>query len=45
VPLISKEFGSLWGCSPDGKWLYYSEHITNGVWRIASGGGKPELLP
>jgi WD40 repeat protein len=25
VPLTSKEFGSLWGCSPDGKWLYYSE--------------------
>ena len=45
VPLTSKEFGSLWGCSPDGKWLYYSEQITNGVWRIASGGGKPELVP
>jgi len=45
VPLTSKEFGSLWGCSPDGKWLYYSEQITNGIWRIASGGGKPELVP
>jgi serine/threonine protein kinase len=45
VPLTSKEFGSLWGCSPDGKWLYYSAQITNGVWRIASGGGKPELVP
>jgi Tol biopolymer transport system component len=44
VPLTSKEFGSLWGCSPDGKWLYYSTQITNGVWRIASDGGKPELV-
>jgi eukaryotic-like serine/threonine-protein kinase len=45
VPLTSKEFGSLWGCSPDGKWLYYSAQITNGVWRIPSDGGKPELVP
>ena len=45
VPLTSKEFGSLWGCSPDGKWLYYTEQITNGVLRIASGGGKPEPVP
>lgn len=45
VPLTSKEFGSLWGCSPDGKWLYYSTQITNGVWRISSSGGKPELVP
>ncbi len=44
-PLTSKEFGSLWGCSPDGKWLYYSEQITNGVSRIASAGGKPEPVP
>ena len=45
MPLTSEEFGSLWGCSPDGKWLYYTEQITNGVLRIASGGGKPELVP
>ena len=45
VPLTSKQFGSLWGCSPDGKWLYYTEQITNGVSRIAAGGGKPELVP
>ena len=45
VPLTSGEFGSFWGCSPDGKWLYYSEQITNGVSRIASGGGKPEPVP
>ncbi len=45
VPLTSGEFGSLWGCSPDGKWLYYTQQITNGVWRVAAGGGKPELVP
>jgi len=45
VSLTSKEFGSLWGCSPDGKWLYYSEQVTNGVSRIPSGGGKPEVVP
>lgn len=43
--LTSKEFGRLWGCSPDGKWLYYSEQTTNGVLRIHSGGGKPEPVP
>ena len=45
VPLTSGEFGSLWGCSPDGKWLYYSQQITNGVLRIAAGGGRPEVVP
>ncbi len=45
VSLTSKEFGGIWGCSPDGKWLYYSELMTNGVSRIPSGGGKPELVP
>ncbi len=45
VPLTSGEFGSFWGCSPDGKWLYFSERHTNGVLRISSGGGKPELVP
>ena len=45
VPLTSGEFGSFWGCSPDGKWLYYSERLANGVLRISSGGGKPELVP
>ena len=45
VSLTSKEFGSLWGCSPDGKWLYYSEQTMNGVSRIPSGGGKPEPVP
>ncbi len=45
VPLTSGGFGSFWGCSPDGKWLYYTEQITNGVLRVAAGGGKPELVP
>jgi eukaryotic-like serine/threonine-protein kinase len=45
VPLTSGGFGSLWGCSPDGKWLYYTAQITNGVWRVAAGGGNPELVP
>ena len=45
VSLTSGEFSRLWGCSPDGKWLYYTEQITNGVLRMASGGGKPEFVP
>ncbi|HXM61396.1 MAG TPA: protein kinase [Terriglobales bacterium] len=45
VPLTSGEFGSLWGCSPDGKWLYYSEQTGAGVFRVAATGGKPELVP
>jgi serine/threonine protein kinase len=45
VPLTSGEVGSLWGCSPDGKWLYYTEQLTNGVLRVAAGGGKPEPVP
>jgi serine/threonine protein kinase len=45
VPLTSGEFGSLWGCSPDGKWLYYTDQIVNGVLRVPANGGKPELVP
>ena len=45
VPLISGDFGSFWGCSPDGRWLYYTDRITNGVLRVSAGGGKPELVP
>ena len=45
VPLTSGEFGSFWGCSPDGKWLYYTEQVTNGVLRVAAGGGNPEFVP
>jgi Tol biopolymer transport system component len=45
VPLTPGNFGSFWGCSPDGKWMYYSEQITNGVLRVSAGGGKPEVVP
>jgi Tol biopolymer transport system component len=45
VPLTSGEFGSFSGCSPDGKWLYYTEQVTNGVSRVSASGGKPELVP
>ena len=40
------EFGNLWDCSPDGKWLYYSTGGQGGgVYRIAASGGQPELIP
>ncbi len=45
MPLSSGDFGSFWGCSPDGKWLYYTEQFTNGVLRVPASGGKPELVP
>jgi eukaryotic-like serine/threonine-protein kinase len=45
VPLTSGEFGGLWGCSPDGKWLYYTETEANSLMRVAAGGGKPERVP
>ena len=38
--------GVLWGCSPDGKWLYYSDNPPlSGVWRVPSAGGTPEVVP
>ncbi len=38
--------GVLWGCSPDGKWLYYSDNPPlSGVWRVPSAGGTPEIVP
>jgi eukaryotic-like serine/threonine-protein kinase len=45
VSLTSGEFGGLWGCSPDGKWLYYTEGEANSLMRVAAAGGKPELVP
>ena len=45
VALTSGDFGSFWGCSPDGKWLYYSAQIASGVLRVSAGGGKPESVP
>jgi serine/threonine protein kinase len=36
----------LWTCSPDGKWLYYSDvPYTPGIQRVPAAGGKPESLP
>ena len=38
--------GVLWGCSPDGKWLYYSDNPPmSGVWRAPSVGGTSEVVP
>lgn len=45
VALTSGEFGNLWDCSPDGKWVYYSTGGQGGVYRIAASGGQPELIP
>ena len=46
VALTPGEFGELWGCSPDAKWLYYAHRtLDNGVYRIAASGGQPELVP
>jgi serine/threonine protein kinase/Tol biopolymer transport system component len=36
---------TLWGCSPDGNWLYYSENTKIALRRISAAGGKPEPLP
>ena len=46
VPITSPEFGNLWGCSPDAKWLYYSSQaLSSGVSRIAASGGQSEEVP
>jgi eukaryotic-like serine/threonine-protein kinase len=45
MPLTAGEFGSLWGCSPDGKWLYYSDQTNAGVLRLAATGGQPGPVP
>jgi len=45
VPLTSGDIGAFWGCSPNGKWLYYAEQITNGVLRVSASAGKSELVP
>jgi eukaryotic-like serine/threonine-protein kinase len=35
----------LWDCSPDGKWLYYSDvPLKPGVQRLPSGGGQSEIV-
>lgn len=45
VALTRGEFGNLWGCSPDAKWLYYSSGPDTGISRIAASGGEPEVIP
>lgn len=46
VALTPGEFGNLWGCSPDGKWLYYSNGtLESGIYRVAASGGQPEVVP
>ncbi|MGE5244270.1 MAG: protein kinase domain-containing protein [Betaproteobacteria bacterium] len=46
VALTPGEFGTLWGCSPDAKWLYYSKAIERaGVFRLAASGGEGQAIP
>ena len=35
----------FWFCSPDGKYLYYSDYARNGVLRVTTAGDKEEVLP
>jgi Tol biopolymer transport system component len=32
-------------CSPDGKWVYYSERVTNRIMRVSVNGGRLEVVP
>jgi serine/threonine protein kinase len=32
-------------CSPDGKWVYYSERVTNRIMRVSVNGGRSEVVP
>lgn len=36
---------SLWGCSLDGSWLYYTEISHQGLLRVSADAGKPEPFP
>jgi eukaryotic-like serine/threonine-protein kinase len=46
IPVSPPEAGTLWGCSPDGKWLYYSGNVGSpGVERLPAAGGKSETVP
>ncbi len=42
-PLLPAGLDTIWGCSPDGKWLYYSDIAS--VHRIALKGGAVETVP
>jgi eukaryotic-like serine/threonine-protein kinase len=43
--LTSGKSAVIWSCSPDGRWLYYIDWITRGVYRMPLAGGNPELIP
>jgi len=43
--LTSGKSAVIWSCSPDGKWLYYIDWVTRGVYRMPLAGGNPELIP
>lgn len=32
-------------CSPDGRWVYYSERATNNILRVSVGGGRSGVVP
>jgi len=32
-------------CSPDGKWVYYTERVTNRIMRVSVNGDKSEVVP
>jgi serine/threonine protein kinase len=43
--LTSGKSAVLWGCSPDGKWLYYLDWRARGDFRMPQAGGNLELIP
>ena len=46
VAVSPPEFGNLWGCSPDAKWLYYTSFVGGrNVLRIPASGGEAEEVP
>jgi serine/threonine protein kinase len=42
-PLLPAGLDTIWGCSPDGKWLYYAD--TAYVHRVSLKGGTAETVP
>jgi Tol biopolymer transport system component len=44
-PVSPPEGGTLWGCTPDGKWLYYSDQTRGGLHRLSINGGEAEPVP
>ena len=41
---LTENAGTVWACSPDSKWLYFTSGSRLGSFRIRSTGGKPETL-